>query len=221
MSNTYLAGEQTKRRILKESKKLFYKNGYTETTYTDISAAAKINRALIPYHFKNKQVLGLEIYNGVITNFMTSLNEILDISEFTPDFASIIHIIAYYRLLKNAEFSRFVYQLQLENPPLFTTEQEKRLISGLGNKLTKLTDAELDIAANLSIGMKKELIHMIYHSKYAVDIDQLAKMNLHMLMSYAGYSEKKAAELTDAATQVVNLFSFQVKTGFSIEIKYN
>ena len=31
MSNTYLVGEQTKRRIFKESKKLFYKKGFTET----------------------------------------------------------------------------------------------------------------------------------------------------------------------------------------------
>ena len=69
MANTYLAGEQTKRNILRESKKLFYKKGYTETTYNDISAVAKVNRALIPYHFKNKQILGLEIYNQIIAEF--------------------------------------------------------------------------------------------------------------------------------------------------------
>ena len=57
MATTYTVGDKTKSNIINESRKLFYKKGYTETTYTDISKAADVNRALIPYHFKNKELL--------------------------------------------------------------------------------------------------------------------------------------------------------------------
>lgn len=222
MSNTYLAGEQTKYRILKESRKLFFKNGFTETTYDDICNTAKINRALIPYHFKNKQILGQEIYHKIIHDFNSTFDEILETSQFTPDFSSVLHTVAYYRLLADSRFSRFVFQLQADaNSTLFTVDSEKTFITGLGNKISQLSDKELSIIIRMHIGMKKELIKMIYQSKNNTDIDQISKLNLQLLMRYAGYSRKKTDELVDAAIEVVNLFSFQIKGDFSIKINYN
>lgn len=221
MPNTYLAGEQTKRKILKESRKLFYKNGFIQTTYDDICAAAKINRALIPYYFNNKQILGQTIYHNIIENFTAAFDNILDISQFTPDFITVLHVAAYYHLLNDTRFSRFVFQLLSgESACLFTIEQEKSILLGLGNKISSLSDSELDIIIRMSIGMKKEMIQMIYHSEHT-NTDQLVKASLHMLMGYAGYSNKKIEELTDAAIKVINLFSFRFKNGFLLEIKYS
>ncbi|MGN0154999.1 MAG: TetR/AcrR family transcriptional regulator [Lachnospiraceae bacterium] len=221
MSNTYLTGEQTKRRILKESKKLFYKNGFHDTTYNDISAAAKINRALIPYHFQSKQILGKEIYEKIMAEFTDTIDTLLDISQFSSDFACVFHTVAYYRLLHNEHFSRFVYQLLAEdNTSLFDTESEKQQIIGLGSKFSQLDDSTLDTLARIQIGIKKEMIQLIQDSGNTIDADELAAMQLNMIMGYAGYSRKKIDELFNAAVEVVNLLSFHFSSSFSVEVTY-
>lgn len=184
---------------------------------------AKINRALIPYHFKSKQILGQEIYRNIIDDFSNTFDEILDISQFSPDFVSILHIFAYYRLLgNNPKFSRFVFQLLSDGADsIFTIEKEKELLLGFGSKFSRFQEEELDILVQFNIGMKKESIRMIYLSNEVTDIDQISQIHMHMLLGYAGYSRKKADELIAAAFEVINLFSFHVKSGFTIEIKYN
>lgn len=223
MSNTYLAGEQTKRNILRESKKLFYKKGYTETTYTDISAVAKVNRALIPYHFKNKQVLGLEIYNQIIDEFYELIDDVLDTSQFDTDFVSILHTVAYYRLLaSNKHFLQFLSELQSdEDAALFNAAIEQEWLTSLGSKFANLDEVELTILTQMNIGMKKESITMLATASKELNADTIAHMHLHMLMRYVGYSAKKADELINATTEIVNLLNFQIKNGFVIELKYN
>lgn len=48
-------GEKTKKKILATAEKLFAEKGYDGTGIQDIATAAGINKALIYYHFKNKQ----------------------------------------------------------------------------------------------------------------------------------------------------------------------
>ncbi len=221
MSNTYLAGEQTKRNILRESKKLFYKKGYTETTYSDISAVAKVNRALIPYHFKNKQILGLEIYHQTIKEFYELIDNVFDTSQFDKDFVNVLHMLTYYRLLSsNTQFLQFICELQEdENASLFTVEQEIEWLTGLGSKFSNLNTDEQLILAQMHIGMHKESIALLNNQK--LNSDTITSMQIHMLMRYVGYTAKKTDELIDAATEIANLLNFQIKNGFAIELTYN
>lgn len=222
MSNTYIVGEQTKRNILEESKKLFYENGYTNTTYSEISSAAKINRALIPYHFKSKQILGLEIYQEIIKEFYELIDNLLDTSQFDADFVSILHTVTYYRLLStNAQFLRFISELQTdEGTSLFTTEEEKHWLTTLGNKFTSMNEYEIRILTQMHIGVKKEMLTLLYN-KTDNDADIISHMHISMLMRYVGYSAKKIDELFQASIEIANLLNFEIKTGFSIGLKYN
>lgn len=221
MSNTYLAGEQTKRRIFKESKKLFYKKGFTETTYDEISTAAKINRALIPYHFKNKLILGQEIYNELTKEFTDSLNLILDTEQFSSELTGVIHIMAYYRLLANSRYCRFVCQLLSDEDFSVSLSEDRNLITRcLGNKASRFDSTDIDIICQMGTGIKKEIIRIIHTGKKESDIDHLVRIKLHMLLGYIGYSKKKIEELADAAATLLDLLSFQVKNNFTIEITY-
>lgn len=223
MSNTYLTGEQTKRNILRESKKLFYKKGYTDTTYSEISTVAKVNRALIPYHFKNKQVLGTEIYHQIIKEFFEHIDSVLDTSQFDADFVSVLHTVAYYRLLAtNSQFLRFTSELQADdNSSLFTIEEETAWLTSLGSKFASLKEQEMRILTQMHIGTKKEMVTFLCNNKKAMDADTIAKMHLSMLMRYVGYSTKKIDELINAAIEITNLLTFQIKKGFAVEMKYN
>jgi hypothetical protein len=48
-------GEKTKKKILEAAEKIFSAKGYDGTSIQDISKTAGVNKALIYYHFKNKQ----------------------------------------------------------------------------------------------------------------------------------------------------------------------
>lgn len=62
-------GEKTKARILEVAQELFSIRGYDATSMDKIAKAANVNKALIYYHFKNKNDL-------VFAVFMNSLNEL-------------------------------------------------------------------------------------------------------------------------------------------------
>ncbi|MCM1158557.1 MAG: TetR family transcriptional regulator [Bacteroidales bacterium] len=221
MSNTYLAGEQTKRKIFKESKKLFYKNGFDETTYDEISSAAKINRALIPYHFKTKQILGEEIYLEFINEFTAALNSILEIDQFSPELIGVIHTVAYYRLFNHPRYCRFVFQLLSDKDFSGSLSENQTILTEcLGSKASRFTPAELDILRKMSAGMEKEIIRMIYTAKDTPDIDYLVRIKLHMLLGYTGYSKRKIDELLDASVTLLDLLSFRIKNSFAVEITY-
>lgn len=50
-------GEKTKQHILEQSNVLFYINGYSSTSFTDIMEATGLSKGNITYHFKNKQAI--------------------------------------------------------------------------------------------------------------------------------------------------------------------
>lgn len=224
MATTYITGEQTKQRIKAESRKLFYKKGFSKTTYDDISKATQLNRALIPYHFTNKQILGEEIYKDMLSDFINTFDTILDIREFSADFVSILHLVAYYHLLKDAHFTSYVYELQAAqsfSASVYHTEQD--IIAGLTKASTKLSDIEQTILITSEIGMKKELISL---TKKAMDhqdtlnIEEIAKIQLSMLLGHMGYTKKKIDELYNSANEVINLMEFHVTENFAINITF-
>jgi AcrR family transcriptional regulator len=224
MATTYQAGEQTKQKILRESSRLFYKQGFSKTTYDDISRATALNRALIPYHFRNKQLLGQAAYQSLLENFISQLDSILDISQFSADFVSLLHLVACYRLLEDAPFVRFLYELQ-SDPDFssFLMQQEGILLSGFRNESNRLSDTQWDIVVLSEIGMKKELICMVQqaHTQHTTpDIDAIAKLQLSMLLSCTGERPDEIQELYDSAREVIDLMQFHISDYLFVEISY-
>lgn len=76
MSRT--GGEKTRKKILNISEKLFSEKGYDGTSIQEIADAVNINKALIYYHFKNKQ----DIIDSL---FEHTLEEMLSIQSNTQD----------------------------------------------------------------------------------------------------------------------------------------
>lgn len=59
-------GEITRERILKVAEELFSRKGFDGTGLEEIAARARINKATIYYHFKNKKEIMKALINGVI-----------------------------------------------------------------------------------------------------------------------------------------------------------
>lgn len=220
MSNTYQTGNATKNKILAQSKLLFHQKGYAATTYTDISAAANVNRALIPYHFQSKPILGKAVFQEILTQTHTYLDNILDMSQFSADFAGMLHLMSFYYLLQDNTFATFCTQVLADDSnALFDSVAEQTELLSLSKKLSSIPGEELDLLTHMHIGIKQQMIpYLANHTD--TDLKTIAKMHLALLLSYIGQSRKKCDELIDAACEVLDMLSFQMDDTFTVTVTY-
>lgn len=59
-------GEQTRKRILAVAEELFSNKGFDATSVDEIARTAEVNKALIYYHFKNKNDLIVSLFRSII-----------------------------------------------------------------------------------------------------------------------------------------------------------
>jgi len=222
MSRNYAVGEQTKHQIFTESKKLFYKKGFNETTYDDICRVAKVNRALIPYYFKNKQNLGYMVYRDIYMDFKEELDRCMEPKQFPADLSTFIQTFAYYRLLKSRELSRFALQIMNSDASIDATlvGGEKKFITEISSD-KKFSIEELETLANFDYSIEKEIHRLIYMHPESIDPDRLCSTELSMIMGYAGHSKKKINEMMKQSVNFLDSLSMTVKNGFVISITKN
>ncbi len=220
MANTYQTGDATKANILLTSKRLFFQKGYIATTYTDISNEAGVNRALIPYHFKNKSVLGSAVYQEILQDAFSLLDNILDMEQFSSDFVGMLHLMTFYHLSKIPSFSRFCVQvLKDAGNTLFHIENEKQELQQISRKIAQLPESQLDLLAHMNIGIKQQMMQYLYEHK-DTSIKEIANTHTALILSYTGQSRKKTEELIEAACEILDLISFEFNDDFEVSIAY-
>ena len=230
MAGTYQAGDRTKSEILQGSKKLFYKKGYTNTTYNDISELLGINRALIPYHFKSKQSLALSVYNEIVDYVETKADELLDTSSMSDDLAAAFHLIIFYRLFNNKHFTNLVCEIARENYEILTdTDKELYYLTRLSDKYTRGNE-ETDMIIDCMNSVRLALIKRIQTGSNTSDrsskkgntqaSDTFAKAYINFALRYVGTNDDTINELFNAAVQLANLIVVEIKPEFKIYVSY-
>ena len=110
----YQAGIQTKNNIYFSSEKLFYENGYANTSVTNITDYAKANRGSFYHHYKNKLELGVKVY----TNFANRNAKIQEL--FGDGISEPIRVLLslktyWYLFYRDEKIRRFAIDLANEN----------------------------------------------------------------------------------------------------------
>lgn len=217
--SNYAVGKETRKKIWKTSRNLFYKKGLNDTTYDDISKAAGINRALIPYYFKTKHQLGRGVFQEITEEFYEELDRAIDLSQYSKQLQNNIQSFGYYRLLKNEQYGRFASEIFM-NEVLTEdmTQAENDYIRPYIRRDTNLTEREIAILSRLDYGIEREIINLIHGSEEKVDVDEICIMELKMLLQYCGYSEVEINELAKRTVEILNQCLFEVKPGFKIKV---
>ena len=70
-------GQETRHHILKESRKLFTRQGFRTTSISEIIAATGVKKGNLYYHFPSKEELGLAVLIDVRDEFFTLLDDSL------------------------------------------------------------------------------------------------------------------------------------------------
>lgn len=219
MSTTYLVGEQTKRRIFEISRQLFYKQGYDETTYDDISKLAEINRALIPYYFKNKKTLALFIHEQLIEDYFSTCDKALDGTGISAEGRTAFYMFGYYRLLKNRNLSKFLVQFHSEiDDNDHMVIGKKRLFDILSIKNNEVSQSDYEILSQIDYGMEKEIIRISYYNKES-DIDQHSSVEFRLILSFLGYSKEQIEAIIAEARLYLSKQQIDITDCFEFELK--
>ena len=221
MGTSYQAGIATKQLILDVSRKLFAEKGYNNTTYTDISNAAGMNRGLIPYHFKNKQSLGNAVCRNIFDEAYNSVVEMLDTNALSDDLVAALNIVVYYKLLGNSSFTGFMLSVMNDNNnEIFDINDESDNIRMLSRNFEKLDKETTDLLAHVSSALKKEAIVYYSHSENVCAPETYAALHINTLMKQAGCKSKNISELTEPALTLSSLLNYRVLDDMSVEISY-
>lgn len=218
MSTTYHAGEHTKHKIFEVSRQLFYIKGYDETTYDDISKAANINRALIPYHFKNKKNLGLLVYRRLIDDYFSICDQALENTSISEEGRTAFYMFGYYRLLKEPNLAKFLVQFHSDidyNERMIISK--KRLFDIFSAKNPSVSEKDYELLSQMDYGIEKEVVRISYY-KNDTDTDQLSSVEFRLILSFLGYAKEQVEAIIEEAIYYLSRHKIILKDKFYFEV---
>lgn len=214
----YQVGEETRRKILEASREIFYQKGYDGTLYNDIAKSAKVNRALIPYHYKNKSDLAMAVYNDFMHEYVSTREEIA--AGYSKVEKLVISVLYFYRLLENEKVARFVNYIIGEK------SFWERLVWGESVMYEKIipenkhyTEKEWNMLIHMILGMESETVNMIYLKMYD-DIREMGKIMLEMVLRKFGYSQEQAEQLFNKVHRILDQYDYEVTPRFEVLVGF-
>lgn len=118
-------GLKTKDKILNSAQLIFNEKGYEHTSVEEIAKHAGITKAMIYYHFNNKENIMLQLIKRLLSSIKEDLHAQVSTDKRTNSILMEEHIKNMIHLWKdNKEIGAFIVTKALKNPKLFTKLQE-------------------------------------------------------------------------------------------------
>lgn len=117
----------TEERILEAARKVFIQKGMAGARMQEIADGAGINKALLHYYFRNKELLFETIFTQAAQKLFPKLNIIFE-SEL-PLFEKIAHFVEMYIdvMLENPYLPMFVLNEMNQNPEIFYKKMNRKM----------------------------------------------------------------------------------------------
>lgn len=132
-------------RIIKAATTVFIKNGYAETSMSEIAVEAGINRPGLHYYFRTKEKMFQAVFGDIVLAIVPRVFEILAQKQKPIDVRIEELVDAYYRLFAdNPRLPMFVIrEMNRDASLLIDTAKQLNLQQLLGNALSSLQE-EMD-----------------------------------------------------------------------------
>ncbi len=177
----YAVGAATRRRIYEVAKRLFYEKGVKATSYTDICEAADVNRGLIPYYFKSKSNIAMQ----VLEEFVDSMEAAVD-ARWAPDEMvqpernMMIELLMFRLLVQDDALCRFYSEMLTESAYTATTLRiqttvMETLVSGAE---TGIDPASLRTVIAMVQGTENELVRLVYSNMLEESIESMVRRDI-------------------------------------------
>lgn len=179
-------GLETKNKILKVSRRLFYSRGLVETTSRMISEESGTNLGLLTYYFQGKTEIALQIYSDLRSEFDALIVENEpDLSD--EDIFLLSSAIELYLCLTNNNFCRFYNQFT--NDPKNRVMIQKHIMETLQRYSQDYSDDIRATLATLSISaIKPALVDYIIQHPNEVEPDIYLKYYIEQQLHYLSHN---------------------------------
>lgn len=218
---TYKKSDDTKQKLLRSAKALFYEKGYFNTSIKDISESAGVNRALISYHFGSKEGLAVEISNELTRKILKEISKKIKMLDNPVDTLVLIALqfkqFALFRK-NNANYRRFMVELARENVLVLG---EKHIGFELVNAIQKEYDLDISEAdkrlAHFSItGIISSI--MIVHDMGLIDCtnEYASEKEVEMLLKILDFDKMVIRQVIDESRKLSEKINIRIGKNFSI-----
>lgn len=152
--------ETTEEQILEAAKDIFYEKGMNGARMQEIADKAGINKAMLHYYFRNKQLLFEAVFQNAFLLLAPKINTILNddstieekIRNFTYNYISFISVHPY--------LPNFVIQELNRNPGFIETMQKNESFPNV-EKFNKQVEKEVEAGILKPIDGKQLFVHII------------------------------------------------------------
>lgn len=205
----YNKGLETKNKIIRSARELFYEKGYCSTSTREISEKAGTNLGLLKYYFKGKNEIGMIIYCDIRNAFdeLTAANE----PALTgPDLFLFSSALELYLCLENEAFGRLYYELSFE--PAFHQAIEAVIINALMKYAQQSNDSQYALLSCLSImAIKPALVNHSLNARGEISTDTYVHYYLGQQLHVLGLPPSHA----DTIIQILKRYYVNVAAKFT------
>ena len=194
-TNTKNKGQETKNKILRTARRLFFEKGYQATSCSAISEAAGTNLGLINYYFEGKGEIGMLIYTDIRAAF-DKLTE-----DFEPELTGVSQFlfscaVELYLCLYCEPFGRFYYELTSE--PAFREKVEMIIINVLMKYTQRTVSQEQALLSCLSImAIKPALVNYARQNPGQIEPDAMLRYYVEQQISVLGLPPQYGSSTID------------------------
>ncbi len=201
----YAVGVATRNKILQVCKELFYEKGIKKTSYDDICERASVNRGLIPYYFKSKNNIAIEVLEDFIQGMVAAIDQRWSSDVISLSERIVMIELLMFRLLSSDEnVCRFYSEIQSDasfHDATFATQDSvmRDLAQASG---VEVTDAALRTITCMVEGTEAELVQAVHHGLLLESVEDMVRRDTECCFFLLGVNMEEVKVWIDHAYEL-------------------
>lgn len=198
------AGEKKKKLILETCKKLFYRNGYENTTYEDICKAADIPPGTITYHFGSKRELAAIIDAEYERENKTYIEKMCGDRYSKTELMVIENYHMWKRIYEDENIRRFLLDLSADKLPNASSIEAIRYFYRcvMEDQGIDIDDKELALIVSTQVGMSDGILNAMEHSEFDYTYEESAEFGIRFFMRQLGMDDETIKKYIERGKEI-------------------
>lgn len=218
----YAAGIATRNKIYHVSKHLFYEKGVSGTSYNDICEAANVNRGLIPYYFKSKSNIAIEVTKEFVASMEQCVADRWGDEVITEVERNIMTELLMFRMLAaDRNLCRFYCEIRTDPAFRETTYgiQENVMKAMAARSGASVGDGALPTIISMVEGTETELVRAVYDGRIRESIENMVSRDVSTLFHLMGVDFGVAKEWYERVVELARSVTMVCTPDFECSIE--